>query len=85
MTKPKLEISDGNAFFILGRAQKVAKENNMDWEPIKADAISGNYDHLLAVIQEHFDVEIIAPRNYGSDADTECLDDDEDDDEEEDE
>ncbi len=57
--KPKLELlgNDGNAFFILERARRVAKENDMDWEAIKKEATDGNYDHLLSVMMKYFEVE----------------------------
>lgn len=59
--KPKLALGnlngpEGNAFVILGRAQKVAKDNGLDWEAINADATSGDYEHLLEVIDKHFDL-----------------------------
>lgn len=59
MEKPKLELTrqDGNAFFILGKAQKVAKQNNMDWDKIREEAMGGNYDHLLQTMMKYFDVE----------------------------
>jgi hypothetical protein len=60
MEKPqpilKLTGEDGNAFFILGKAQKGAKQNNMNWEEIKAKATSGDYDNLLCVMMDYFDV-----------------------------
>ncbi|PCJ57911.1 MAG: hypothetical protein COA65_08610 [Rhodospirillaceae bacterium] len=57
-TKPELNIigEDGNAFFILARASKVAKENNMDWDAIQKEAQSGDYDNLLRVMMKYFDV-----------------------------
>ena len=57
--KPVLKIigTNGNAFAILGKAQKVAKENGMDWEKIRTEATSGNYDNLLCVIMKYFEVE----------------------------
>jgi len=56
--KPKLKLSgeDGNAFFILGRARKIANENNLDWNEIKTEATNGDYDHLLQTMMKHFDV-----------------------------
>lgn len=59
MEKPKLHLvgEDGNAFAILGKARKVALKNNMDWEKIKKEAMAGDYDHLLAVMTEHFEVD----------------------------
>jgi len=57
--KPKLEIigTDGNAFALLGKAQRVAKENNMDWDKIQTKAMSGDYDNLLCTLMYYFDVE----------------------------
>jgi len=56
--KPKLKLTgrDGNAFIILGLAQRVAKKNSMDWEKIEKEATLGNYDHLLATMIKYFEV-----------------------------
>ena len=56
--RPKLKLvgEDGNSFFILGRASKVAKQNNMDWNSIRTEAMSGDYDHLLQTMMKHFNV-----------------------------
>jgi hypothetical protein len=58
-TKPKLKLTgeDGNAFFILGKARRVALANKMDWEAIKAEATSGDYNDLLATMMKYFDVD----------------------------
>lgn len=57
--KPILKIigTDGNAFAILGKAQRVAKQNGMDWEKIRTEATSGDYDNLLATMLKYFEVE----------------------------
>jgi hypothetical protein len=57
--KPILKLlgEDGNAFFILGKARRVAKKNGLDWEKIKAEATSGDYDNLLATMMKYFEVE----------------------------
>ena len=57
--KPKLKIvgGDGNAFMILGKAQRVAKANGMDWDTIREEAMNGNYDHLLQTMMKYFEVE----------------------------
>lgn len=57
--KPTLKLlgEDGNAFAILGKASRVARENKMDWEKIKTEAMSGDYDHVLQTMMEYFDVE----------------------------
>ena len=56
--KPTLELlgHDGNAFAILGKASRVARENNMDWKAISEEAMSGDYDHLLQTMMKYFDV-----------------------------
>ena len=59
MKKPKLELidQDGNAFVLLGLAKSVAKKNKMDWEAIKKEATSGDYNHLIVALMKHFDVQ----------------------------
>lgn len=59
MIKPTLVLAgqDGNAFAILGRASRIAKENDMDWETIKTEAMSGDYDNLLQTMMKYFEVE----------------------------
>ena len=59
--KPELKLSDedGNVFFILGRAIKIARKNNWNEETIKKfvdDAKSGDYDHALQTCMKYFDV-----------------------------
>jgi hypothetical protein len=56
--KPKLQLAghDGNAFAILARARNVALKHNLDWDRIKAEAMSGDYDHLLQTMDKYFDV-----------------------------
>ncbi len=59
--KPKVKLvgKDGNAFFIMGfchEAWRKAKLPESEWKVIREDMTSGDYDHLLAVACEHFDV-----------------------------
>ncbi len=59
--KPELVLvgEDGNAFSILGRARRAARGagwTTEEWEAVMAEAMSGDYDHLLATMMEHFDV-----------------------------
>jgi len=61
MEKPKLKIigQDGNAFFILGKAQQAAKQAGWEKEQIDGfmkEAMAGDYDHLLATCMEFFEV-----------------------------
>lgn len=47
---------DGNAFFLLGAFRRQAKKENWSGEEIRAvtdEMTSGDYDHLLAVMDSH--------------------------------
>ncbi len=59
ISNPVLKIigTDGNAYALLAKARIVAKDNNMDWEKIRDEAMSGDYDHLLLTLCKYFDVE----------------------------
>ena len=62
MKKPKLKLSglSGNSFFILGRAKRIARREKWSQEKIECmmkDAKSGDYDHLIQVMMEYFEVE----------------------------
>lgn len=59
--KPELCLSgtDGNVFMSLGLAAKAAKRAGMDpeeWNKIKSEAMSGDYDHVLKTLMTHFKV-----------------------------
>jgi len=61
MTKPVLKLigNDGNSFAILGNANRVARKAGWTPERIKEfqnKAISGDYDNLLCVCMEYFEV-----------------------------
>ena len=60
-TKPFLQLSgeDGNAFFILGRANRALEKAGYTQEErdkFQEDATSGDYDHLLQIVMAWFDV-----------------------------
>lgn len=59
-TKPKLVLGDGNAFAILGVAQRALRQagRSDEWQAIHAEATAGDYNHLLRVIMSHFDVSL---------------------------
>lgn len=64
MVKPFLYLGDldgpeGNAFAVLGAAQRVAKENGLDWDMIQAEAKSSDYEHLLNTMKKYFTVHVI--------------------------
>jgi len=55
----KLIGKDGNAFAILGAAQKAARKANLSKEEIDAymvEAMSGDYDNLLQITMKWFNV-----------------------------
>lgn len=58
MKKPELELvgHSGNAFAILARARRAARDNDLDWNEIETEATSGDYDHLLQTMHKYFDV-----------------------------
>ena len=53
---------NGNAFALLGMARKWAKQLDLDWSEIKAEATSGDYEHLLKTLDEHFGEYVIFER-----------------------
>lgn len=58
--KLKLTGEDGNAFFILGRANRVwlkAGNSQDEWDKIQEEATSGDYNHLLQTMMKYFEVE----------------------------
>ena len=65
MSKPKYDITvklvghDGNAFFILGKVQRALRDAKVNAEEIKAimsEAMSGDYDDLLATCMKYVNV-----------------------------
>lgn len=60
--RPTVQLvgEDGNSFAILGRCRRAARKagwSDEEWEAFREKAIDGNYDHLLAAVQDAFDVE----------------------------
>ena len=60
--KPVLSLigADGNAFYLLGKAQQVARKAG--WSEHKVtkfmlEAKAGDYDHLLRTLMKYFEVE----------------------------
>ena len=63
MIKQKVEKSgieidltgpDGNAFFLLGTAGRLAQQLGLDSKDIQAEMMKGNYEHLVGVFDRHF-------------------------------
>lgn len=56
----KLVGADGNAFNVMSLCRQAARKAGWPderWREIQKDMMSGDYDHLLGVAMEHFDVE----------------------------
>jgi hypothetical protein len=61
MEKPVVKLigADGNAFAILGQCRAVANKEGWTKEQVEVftqKATSGDYDNLLRVVMEYFDV-----------------------------
>jgi len=57
-TKLGIEIDltgpDGNAFVLIGMANRLAKQLGLDGKAIQAEMMKGNYDHLIEVFDREF-------------------------------
>jgi hypothetical protein len=45
---------NGNAFFLLGTAGRLAKQLGLDSKNIQAEMMAGNYEHLVNTFDNHF-------------------------------
>jgi len=56
MIRKKIDITgpDGNAFVLLGLAQKYAKQLGLNGDEIVAEMRLGDYENLLNVFDKHF-------------------------------
>lgn len=54
--KPYIDLDGpaGNAFCLLGTAMELSKKLGLDWHGIRADMMSGDYEHLIEVFDRHF-------------------------------
>lgn len=55
--KHRIELNgpEGNAWFLMARAQQWGQDLDLDHKAITADMRSGDYNHLLKVFLEHFE------------------------------
>ena len=44
----------GNGMWLAGYAGQLAKQLDLDGKAIREDMLSGDYEHLLEVFEEHF-------------------------------
>lgn len=58
VNKSTIEIDltgpDGNAFFLIGTASKLAKQLGLDADKIKTEMMSGDYENLVNTFDKHF-------------------------------
>lgn len=66
--KPSIQLSgeDGNAFVMVGRAERVITKHNrehadkpesmIDIDEFRRDALGGDYDHVIQTIMKYFEV-----------------------------
>ena len=54
--KPEIDLTgpDGNAFILMGLAKGWCKQLGLDYPKVKEEMISGDYTHLLSVLEKHF-------------------------------
>ena len=54
--KPEIDLTgpEGNAFTLMGMAKGWVKQLGKDWESIQGDMISGDYEHLIDVLEREF-------------------------------
>ena len=45
---------DGNAYFLLGTADRLGKQLDLDVDKILEDMKSSDYEHLIKVFDKHF-------------------------------
>lgn len=54
----KIEIDltgpDGNAFVLIGKASNLAKQLGLNQKAIQAEMMSGDYENLVKVFDNHF-------------------------------
>ena len=53
---------EGNAYVLLGYAKNFASQLNFDYETIKAEMTSGDYENLIEVFDKYFGTFVILER-----------------------
>jgi len=49
-----LQGPEGNAFVLMGYGRSLCKQLKRDWEPIQAEMMEGDYEHLVKVFKREF-------------------------------
>jgi hypothetical protein len=45
---------NGNAFYLIGAANNLARQLGLDGKAIQAEMMKGDYEHLVKVFDKHF-------------------------------
>ncbi len=53
---------EGNAFVLIGYANKWARQMGLDVKEVQRELMSGDYEHLLSVIEKYFGEYVIMYR-----------------------
>lgn len=63
-SQPVIDLTGprGNAFVLIGAARQWARQLGLDWAPIAEELTSGDYEHLLATLEQHFGNYVIFER-----------------------
>lgn len=54
---------DGNAYVLMGHVKNWCKQCGIDYKPILDEMTSGDYEHLLSVIEKNFP-SVVLERGY---------------------
>jgi hypothetical protein len=54
--------SEGNAFVLLGYAKNWSKQLGLDWNQVRTEMTSGDYENLLNVLEKYFGEYIVLER-----------------------
>jgi hypothetical protein len=62
--KPIIDLTgpEGNAFVLMGHARNIARQLEIDSKPIIEEMMSGDYEHLIEVFNNHFGEYVILER-----------------------
>jgi hypothetical protein len=54
--KPYIDLDspDGNSFNLIGKANRLAKELDLDGKEILEEMMNGDYEHLIKVFDKYF-------------------------------
>lgn len=62
MIEIDLTGDEGNAFYILALARRLANQLGMDFDPIHKEMVGGSYENLIKIFDKHFGDRVILYR-----------------------